>query len=175
MILALQEEPSFQTKRRILCVQDHENPYMPNSREEYESTMHALTLNEHKDNQDAANWIVTGIRPSPHGMPESRVSLSDSAPPPILAPDTRHVLGATPSQITQLYADTNPGSRLRRLDRRYDRLVFDALPSILRAEWRIWGVAGWGGGGCWGGIPRADGVCKGSVGAVCEGGEREGE
>ncbi|KAB8304136.1 hypothetical protein EYC80_003556 [Monilinia laxa] len=115
MILALKEEPSFQTKRRNLHVQDHENPYMPNNREEYESTMHALTLNEHKDNQHAENWIVTGIPPFGAWNALSPGSRYQILRRPTLAPDTRHVLGATPRQIAQLYADTNPGSRLRAL------------------------------------------------------------
>ncbi|KAA8574716.1 hypothetical protein EYC84_003966 [Monilinia fructicola] len=113
MILALQEEPSVQTKRRKLHVHDHENPHMPTSREEYEATMHYLKLQGREDNKDAADWIVSGV-PSFAAWnaltPGSRHRILRR---PALAPDRRHVLGATPTQITKLYADTHPGSLLR--------------------------------------------------------------
>ncbi|CAD6442315.1 1742a407-b0ef-408f-85d0-2b71c0f1e42f [Sclerotinia trifoliorum] len=104
MIEAIGEECSWQTRRRKLEDEDEQFAIDSLGSEEYQAL--AKRLDEVS--------LVTGD--DVFNQTQSRAETLNQRPSTSLQPpDSRHVLGATPLQITKLYADTNPGAPLRRM------------------------------------------------------------
>ncbi|KAF7852960.1 hypothetical protein EAF04_010837 [Stromatinia cepivora] len=104
MIDAIREECSWQTRRRKLEDEDEQFALDSLGSEEYQALMKRLEEVSWETGDNVFNQTQSGEETL---NPRSRTSIQP--------PDSRHVLGATPFQITKLYADTNPGSPLRRM------------------------------------------------------------
>ncbi|APA09311.1 predicted protein [Sclerotinia sclerotiorum 1980 UF-70] len=103
MIEAIREECSWQTRRRKLEDEDEQFAIESLGSEEYQALMKRL---------DEVS-LVTGD--NVFNQTQNGAETLNQLPRAIIHPDSRHVLGATPLQITKLYADTNPGALLRRM------------------------------------------------------------
>ncbi|KAJ8065906.1 hypothetical protein OCU04_005007 [Sclerotinia nivalis] len=104
MIEAIREECSWQTRRRKLEDEDEQFALDNLRSEEYQALMKRLEEIRLYTGDDVFNQTQSGAE-----------TLNQRPRYSIQPPDSRHVLGATPLQITKLYADTNPGAPLRRM------------------------------------------------------------
>ncbi|QSZ36392.1 hypothetical protein DSL72_006268 [Monilinia vaccinii-corymbosi] len=119
MIRALDEEASVQTKRRKMedDARELERPPMPQSQAEYDRAMRRLVEEDASvRNPQATHWIAAGV-PSFAAWNALRMWSRREIlrRPLVLPPDCRHVLGATPAQISVFYAETERGSLLRQM------------------------------------------------------------
>ncbi|KAF5872080.1 uncharacterized protein Bfra_009109 [Botrytis fragariae] len=110
MICALREECGWQTHRRQLEDEEDENILATPGTPEYDALIDRLSRLTTEGNDNLFNQTQSSSTPQmvdQNNTPNRKTKL--------LPPDARNILGGSPTQISHLYASTNPDSPLRKM------------------------------------------------------------